>query len=48
MIKREFEGVYLDSKYSHGYQDGFAVAIGFWAGDQTSALADGELDAEIG
>ena len=30
MIKREFEGVYLDSNYTFGYEDGFAVAIGFW------------------
>ena len=43
IVKRDTEGFYLDSNYTFGYDNGFAVAAGVWLNPESLS----ELDPEI-
>ena len=43
-MKKEYERVYLDSNYTFGYDNGFAVAAAFWR----DLGENEEYDEEVG
>ena len=49
IVKRENEGIYLNSNYTFGYDNGFAAAAGVWLNPDSISAIDPNLDHhEIG